>query len=138
MKAGKYIINEKGASAIELALIMPIILPILFGIVEYGWLFKKQMDLNNAVSEGVRAVVAENGDINNARAAMLEVMSVKTEVPTTYLVIWLNTFTTLNILEAPDRAELKVDDWPHTSLTGFFPSALLPSTLSSTAVMAFP
>jgi hypothetical protein len=31
-----------------------------------------------------------------------------------------------------------VTGWDYDSLTGFFPSAMLPSTLSAKAVMAFP
>ena len=128
--------NEKGTSAIELVLVLPILLPILFGIIEYGWVMKTQTELNNAVSEGARAVVKEEDAENPsyvAIAAMYEVLG-----PGSYIYYKLRVHTTVTTYADPSRVEVAITGWPYEPLTGFLPSALLPSTLSAKAVMAFP
>jgi Flp pilus assembly protein TadG len=49
--------NESGASAVEFALVLPMLLLILFAIVEYGWFFTNRIVLTNAVSNAARAAV---------------------------------------------------------------------------------
>ena len=137
MKKPEEISNNRGASAIELVMVLPMLLAILFGTIEYGWFFKKKMDLNNAVAEGARALVyTKSGDRNNAINAMAEILADNgNSAPIITMLQSHLVYTTLN---NPDRAKLSVSGWPHDSLTGFFPPALLPKNLSATAVMAFP
>ena len=40
--------REDGQSMVEFALILPIFLLILCGIIDFGWLFYNQLSLNNA------------------------------------------------------------------------------------------
>ena len=54
--------GEKGASAVEFALVLPVLLAILFGIIEFGFVFNNQISLNQAVREGVRVEALETGD----------------------------------------------------------------------------
>ena len=57
--------REDGQSMVEFALILPIFLLILCGIIDFGWLFYNQLSLNNACREGARYAVvhtAENAD----------------------------------------------------------------------------
>ena len=57
--------EEDGQSMVEFALILPIFLLILCGIIDFGWLFYNQLSLNNACREGARYAVvhtAENAD----------------------------------------------------------------------------
>ncbi len=129
--------NNQGASAIELVMVLPILLSILFGTIEYGWFFKKKMDLNNAVAEGVRAIVyTEGGGKNNAINAIVEVLMENGDYGA--VIAKLNGTLNYTTLQNPDRAKLSINGWQHDSLTGFFPSALLPESISATAVMAFP
>ena len=46
--------GQKGASAVEFALVLPLLLVILFGIVEFGLLFYNQQLITNASREGAR------------------------------------------------------------------------------------
>lgn len=48
---------REGAAAIEFALITPIIILILMGIIEYGWLLYRRSEATRAVREGVRFAV---------------------------------------------------------------------------------
>ncbi len=57
--------REDGQAMVEFALILPIFLLILCGIIDFGWLFYNQLSLNNACREGARYAVvntAENAD----------------------------------------------------------------------------
>ncbi len=124
--------NKNGATAIEFVLVLPILLSMLFGIIEYGWVMKTQINLNNAASEGVRAVVKEEDaeDLEQvAKAAITEVIGNLTKV---------NTCTTVVTYTDPSRAAVAISGWTYDSLTGFLPSAVLPSVLSAKAVMVFP
>jgi len=46
---------ERGASLIETALAVPVLLIIIFGIMEFGLLFRSNLTLSNAVRDGGRA-----------------------------------------------------------------------------------
>jgi Flp pilus assembly protein TadG len=46
--------NEKGAAAVEFALILPILVMIVFGIFQFGIAFNNWISLTHAAREGVR------------------------------------------------------------------------------------
>ena len=46
--------TETGAEIIEMALVLPLLLGLLFGIVEFGFLFQRYVFLTNAAAEGAR------------------------------------------------------------------------------------
>ena len=52
--------RQKGVSCIEFAMVLPVLLLILFAIMEYGWLMVHQIVLINAVSTGARAAIRAN------------------------------------------------------------------------------
>ena len=47
--------RERGAAAVEFALVVPLLLLLLFGIVDFGFLLNRNTVLANAAREGVRA-----------------------------------------------------------------------------------
>ena len=47
--------NQKGASAVEFALILPLLSLVIFGIIEFGLLLYNQQVIANASREGARA-----------------------------------------------------------------------------------
>jgi len=49
--------NTKGQSLVEFALILPVLMLIILGIVEFGWLLNGQITLTNAAREGARTAV---------------------------------------------------------------------------------
>jgi Flp pilus assembly protein TadG len=62
----KFLKNHKGTSLIEFVLILPVLIVILFGIIEFAIvLFDKAM-INNASREGARAGVVYNVDSTGA------------------------------------------------------------------------
>lgn len=46
--------KENGQSAVEFALVLPILLLIVCGILDFGWLFYNQLSVENACREGAR------------------------------------------------------------------------------------
>lgn len=46
--------NERGASAVEFALVAPLLFLLLFGIIEFGFIFNRWITITHAAREGVR------------------------------------------------------------------------------------
>lgn len=59
--------SEEGAVAVEFALLLPLLLVMLIGIMEFGLLYNAQITLTAAAREGARTVAVEN-DKSAARA----------------------------------------------------------------------
>jgi len=52
--------SEKGQGLVEFALVLPILLLFLLGIVEFGWLFNARISLTSAAREGARVAAVSN------------------------------------------------------------------------------
>src|SRR6476619_529806 len=52
-------LNERGASAIEFAIILPVLMLILFGTIEFGMIMFAREILTNASREGARAGIVQ-------------------------------------------------------------------------------
>ena len=46
--------GQRGASAVEFAIILPLLLLLVFGSIDFGWLVNRQTTINNAAREGAR------------------------------------------------------------------------------------
>lgn len=56
--------KENGQAMVELAITLPILLLLLCGILDFGWVYSNKLILANSSREGARAaVVTEAGDI---------------------------------------------------------------------------
>lgn len=53
----RFLRAEKGQAMVEFALVLPLLLALLCGIVDFGWLYYNQITLNNAAREGARYAV---------------------------------------------------------------------------------
>lgn len=60
--------SERGAVAVELAILAPVLIMILMGIMEFGRAYNVQVSLTNAAREGVRNMAINNNQAT-ARAA---------------------------------------------------------------------
>jgi Flp pilus assembly protein TadG len=58
--------NEDGAAAVEMALVLPILLMLVFGIIEFGFIFNRYISVTHAAREGVR-LLALGVDEDTAR-----------------------------------------------------------------------
>jgi Flp pilus assembly protein TadG len=46
--------TERGAAAVEFALVVPLLFLLVFGMIDFGWAINRYTVLNNATREGVR------------------------------------------------------------------------------------
>jgi Flp pilus assembly protein TadG len=46
--------HRRGVSIVELAIVTPLLLLLIFGVIEYAWLFLKASGISNAAREGAR------------------------------------------------------------------------------------
>lgn len=60
--------TERGAVAVEFAILAPVLIMILMGIIEFGRAYNAQVSLTNAAREGVRVMAISNNQAP-ARAA---------------------------------------------------------------------
>jgi Flp pilus assembly protein TadG len=70
-----------GAAAVEMAVVTPFLLTMLFGIIEYGWVFTVRQCLTNAAREGARTAAlpgSTDADVYNRSRAVLNPMGLRT------------------------------------------------------------
>lgn len=61
--------SERGAAAVEFALIAPILVMLLLGIMEFGRAYNAQISLTNAAREGVRVMAISKNQASARTAA---------------------------------------------------------------------
>ena len=77
---------RRGAVAVELAVVAPLLFAILFGIIEFGWMFTVQHTMVNAAREGARIGVLpgmELTDIQTRTTEYLQPMGLDDDVTVT-------------------------------------------------------
>lgn len=52
--------HERGAALVEFALLLPLLLVLVFGIIEFGGTYNNSISLRNGVREGARLAVVNN------------------------------------------------------------------------------
>ena len=66
--------GERGAAAVEFALVVPLFVALVFGILSYGWMLSYRQGISQAAAEGARSMaVAPSGNptaLTDARAAV--------------------------------------------------------------------
>ena len=121
--------RERGAAAIEMAIVLPLLLLTLGGIIDLGRAFFTQVVLTNAAREGVRAAtVLTVGTPNSSIEARAEAAA--NGVAGADAIVVTNCVGT----PTPAQAEVKVE----AHMTWFFLDAFgigLPAKLSRNAVM---
>jgi Flp pilus assembly protein TadG len=77
--------QTEGAAAVEFAILLPVLMGVLFGIIDFGDLFMKDHLITNACREGARYGVAYRVDTSNNRILPSSQTSQITSVVNTYL-----------------------------------------------------
>jgi Flp pilus assembly protein TadG len=121
--------TERGATAVEFALIVPLLIVLVLGIVEFGHAFQVQGTLSAAAREGVRLMALQN-DPTAARAAVRNAAtSLKPGITDAQIVISPASCPVLNGGSTSVRLTIT---YPMPYLTGFFGTGL---SLTGTGVM---
>jgi len=63
--------DDRGAAAVEFALVFPLLVVLLFGIVEFGSIYNAQVMITGAAREGARTM-AVTGSAASARTAVID------------------------------------------------------------------
>jgi Flp pilus assembly protein TadG len=61
--------RDRGAAAVEMALVTPLLLLVLFGIIDFGRMLNCQINLTEAAREGARAAAVANPPSSGTSAA---------------------------------------------------------------------
>lgn len=65
--------DDKGQGIVEFALIVPILLMLILGMIEFGWVLNGKITLNSAVREGARAgAVYDKEDLSQKVLTVVE------------------------------------------------------------------
>lgn len=132
--------NNRGAVAVEFSLLLPILLVILFLIIEYGWYFTTQIVLTDAVYTGAKAAVEAREW--NASGEDPEAFA-RQAVADAFWVSKLNRDKDIRVTiiprdsVGPRRIEVSVPALKTRQLTGFLPEFMVPIRLNARAIMVF-
>lgn len=96
MKTKMLIKNQGGGAAVEFALILPLFIFLLFGIIEGGLLLYNEQVITNASREGARAGIVAGLDRNNNQH-IAQSQTTATNFCSNYLVTFSNNINPLSI-----------------------------------------
>lgn len=119
--------NRRGAAAVEFGLVLPVLLMILLGIIDYGWVFFNQLQMTNAVREGARAGVV----VDDPVTALNTADAVTKNYLTAGGIDLTNVTISANFVGGSD-VQVTATQNPFQPLVGFVPT---PAQLNATAAM---
>lgn len=67
--------RRKGAAAVEMAVVSPLLFALLFGIIEFGWLFTVQHTMVNAAREGCRTGVLSGSTVADVETRVTDYLT---------------------------------------------------------------
>ena len=127
----------RGSVTVEMAIVAPVLILLLFGIIEVGLIFKDAVSLNSACREGVRAAALGSGTTevtNRVQAAATGLTGTSVTVDTYYRTYSSGTWSSWTLLAAggatpnaaPTGAQMRVTlGYPHRLIAGgFFPGMM--------------
>lgn len=135
-KRNSWFKNEKGQSIVEFALILPLLLTLLLGLIEFGWIFSAQVTITNAARVSARVAAISGGPPStDYQVAAIDAMNIKAITNPSVSVPVIGPVsvegTTTNMAVVTVRGDVK-------TLTHFFDQWLFGGdkiTLSATAKM---
>ena len=67
--------RARGAAIVEFAVVLPLLITILFGIIEYGWVFMVRQTLQHAAREACRTAVLSTSTDADIDARITDIMA---------------------------------------------------------------
>ena len=131
--------NRRGAAAVELAVVLPLFLLLLAGIIEFGQVFKIEHALSSASRRGARSAVVAGATVLNVQKR------VKTQCAETIGADEADVTVTVSVNGVVDGDLLNAESGDEVSVTvsvpfadvgtGFYSNTFSNSILSSTCVL---
>ena len=126
--------RDEGANLVEFAFIAPLLILLLFGIIEFAWVFATNLDVKHGAREGARITAVNEPSGGNAALGpeVCARMDLVGSDPTTITWTGLDLDTPADGIEVGDGVEVTVET-PVNTLTGILDWAFSGvSSLSST------
>lgn len=121
---------DRGAAAVEFALVLPILLLLVFGIIEFGRLYNIQTSITAAARQGARVMALNHGATPNSDATASLISAAKPyTVTASQVTITPATCPSNNTTNAIVKVTV---DYPVNLLTGWFGASI---TLHGKGVM---
>jgi len=120
--------DQRGAAAVEFAIVLPLLMLLLLGILEFGWMFNQQISLTNAAREAARYYAVHLNDTPAGTVADAQSAG-RAAAPT---VNWTGgTITITPNCSGPQTGTVSAQATiPMHSLTGMF-AGLMPAQLNA-------
>lgn len=67
--------GQRAAAVVEMAVVTPLLLTLVFGVIEFGWVFMVRQSLTNAAREGCRVAVLQNSSSDQVHARVESYMA---------------------------------------------------------------
>jgi Flp pilus assembly protein TadG len=83
--------RTRGLATVEAALLFPLLLLITLGLIEYGWMFFKLQQINNAARQGARVAATYNSTNPQVQATVNTLMSAANLGTYTLAIVPINT-----------------------------------------------
>ena len=130
-----YLRPEDGAAALEMAILLPMLLLLLMGIMEFGYAFFVDLSLTNAVREGARVGVTVEHGADVVPVAQAKVIEYVNNVLGAQYVAALDT-SGIQLTET-DHLEVvaTISNYPALSPFQLLSDSVLPNNISARAVM---
>jgi hypothetical protein len=122
-----------GNAAVEFGLVLPLLLALLLGTIDYGYVYFTQLTITNAAREGARVGVTRFSKLDAEEAAKT---AARDYLVSARLLLGgdLGNMIIATLNESAPVAMVRVNiDFPFTPLIGFIPA--LPDNLHASAVM---
>lgn len=127
-------LRHEGLATIEMALVLPLLLLLTFGVIEYAWLFFKFHEVTNAARQGARVGVTPDATNGEVEAAIKTIMT-SDGMATGYTVSYLPAGG-VGGLDTGELLTVSVSI-PYSRVTLFgLPFVPVPTTLRSSTTMA--
>lgn len=73
--------GDRGVALVEFALVAPLLLLLLFGAIDFAWVFAQNVDLKNGAREGARLAAVNGGPTSSFGSAADVVAAVRARSP---------------------------------------------------------
>jgi len=129
--------NEKGAAVVEFAVVLPLLLMVLFGIIEFGLLLYNKAMITNASREAARAGIVYDTDPatgNLNRLSEAEMRTIVNAYCQNYLITFSSTPQTVETTTTPAAPETMASgEYLTVTVTYHYDYLLMPAFLSDLA-----
>jgi|GEM_PF-868776 len=129
-------VRSGGVVLVETAIILPLLLTLTFGVIEYGWLFLKCQEITNAARQGARVAIRADATTAEARGEVESLLRSAGLGDSGYSVTFEPADVSFNGVDSGEAVTVRVtvaDPGETVALIGLLP---MPSRVGASVAMA--